>query len=100
MKGKSTHKMKSRHIKITWRRVIDHSTEDIFEKKVLYYSYQEFLLKAQAYNPEGKFQTFSELKANDGRANSLHYKSGFGIIGFIDALNKQIPYLMDTLGHN
>src|SRR4051794_8886205 len=85
-------------IKIAYRQVMDASTQNNFEKNVLQFSYEEFKMKLQVYNPEGKFRTFSELKANDGRANSLHYKSGFAVIGFIDTLNKQIPYLTDTMG--
>ena len=87
-------------IKIAYRQIMDASSQNSFEKNVLQFSYEEFKMKSQAYNPEGKFKTFSELKAHDGRANSLHYKSGFGVIGFIDSLNKQVPNLADTLGQN
>jgi hypothetical protein len=85
-------------IKLTYRQLIDPSSEDQFEKKVLHYSYEEFLLKSQVYNPEGKFKSFTEMKANDGRANSLHYKSGFAVDGFISALKNTIPKLKDNLG--
>ena len=87
-------------IKIAYRQVMDASSQSTFEKNVLQFSYEEFKMKSQAYNPEGKFKTFSELKAHDGRANSLHYKSGFGVIGFIDSLNKRVPNLTDTMGQN
>ncbi len=85
-------------IKISYRHIIDASAQSQFEKNVFHFFYEEFLLKSQAYNPEGKFQTFTELKANDGRANSLHYKSGFAVTGFIESLNKKIPFLEDTTG--
>lgn len=85
-------------IKIAYRQVMDASSQNSFEKNVLQFSYEEFKMKSQAYNPEGKFKTFSELKAHDGRANSLHYKSGFAVVGFIDSLRKQIPNFVDTLG--
>lgn len=86
-------------IKIAYRQIIDSSSEGNFEKNVINGSYGEFLLKSQAYNPDGKFKTFSELKANDGRANSLHYKSGFGVAGYIEQLNKQMP-AQNSLGRN
>ncbi len=85
-------------IKIAYRQIMGASTQNSFEKNVLNFSYEEYKLKSQAYNPEGKFKTFSELKAHDGRANSLHYKSGFAVIGLIDSLNKQIPFIKDSLG--
>lgn len=85
-------------IKLAYRQILDANSEGEFAKNILQYSYEEFKLKSQVYNMEGKFTTFSELKANDGRANSLHYKSGFPIGGFINSLNKKIPILKDALG--
>ncbi len=61
-------------------------------------SYDEFLLKSQAYNTESKFKTFSEMKKAEGRANSLQYKSGFGAFALIESLNNIIPGLQVTLG--
>lgn len=40
------------------------------------------------------------MKASDGRANSLHYKTGFSIGGFIARLNGEIPGVKDALGQN
>lgn len=85
-------------IKIAYRQIMDASTQNSFEKNVLQFSYEEFKMKSQVYNPDGKYKTFSELTANDARANSLHYKSGFSIIGLLDSLNKKIPFLTDTMG--
>jgi len=89
--------MQNALIKIIYRQVIDASFEDTFSKNIFNTTYDEFLLKSQAYNQEGKFKTFIELKANDGRANSLHYKTGFVIGNFIEKLNKEIPGLKTSL---
>jgi hypothetical protein len=86
-------------IKLVYRQVIDESSQSGFEKAIFHASYQEFLLKSQAYNPEAKFKTFSKMKANDGRANSLHYKLGFAVTHFIVQLNNRIPLLKDNLGN-
>lgn len=85
-------------IKISYRQVIDRNNESLFEQNVFNASYAEFLMKSQAYNMEGKYKTFTQLKAADGRANSLHYKSGFAVGGFIETLNKKIPSLQDASG--
>ncbi len=85
-------------INIAYRYVIDAAREGNFEKNVLFASYNEFLLKSQAYNIEKKFTTFKEMVENDGRANSLHYKLSFPCIPFIEGLNKKISELKDTLG--
>lgn len=85
-------------IQIIYRQIIDASSQSDFEKNILHFSYQEYKMKSQAYNTESTVNTFTDLKAKDGRANSLHYKSGFAIGGFVDGLKNQIPHLKDTLG--
>jgi len=84
-------------ITLAYKQIIDALATGAFEQQVLNASYQEYLLKSQAYNPGGKFKTFTELKTHDGRANSLHYKSGFAVDGFISTLKKQIPIFQTTL---
>ena len=87
-------------IKLTYKQVIDAASTTDFEKNVLFASYQEFLLKSQAYNPGNRLKTFSEMKNNDGRSNSLHYKLSFAIGYFIETLKNKIPVLTDTLGNS
>jgi len=91
--------MSTKTIKLVYKQVIDASSTDIFEKRIFDASYDEWLLKSQAYNLEGKFKTFSELKANDGRANSLHYKLSFAVGHYIERLKNIIPLLTDKLGN-
>jgi hypothetical protein len=86
-------------IKIVYRQVIDESCQSGFEKAIFQASYDEFLLKSQAYNSEGKFKTFSKIKANDGRANSLHYKLSFSVGHFIAQLNNKLPVIKDNQGN-
>lgn len=90
--------MAEKFVQLVYRQVISKDSTGEFEKNVFQYSYEEFKLKSQAYNPEGKFQTFTALKAADGRANSLHYKTGFAVAGFIEGLHKTIPGMEDNLG--
>jgi hypothetical protein len=84
-------------IKLKFRQIIEYPGQNEFEKNVLHVSYAEFLLKSQAYNREGKYRTFNEMKENDGKANSLHYKIGFVADGFIARLKNKIPGLKDSL---
>ncbi len=65
-------------IKLAYRQVIDADNKGNFERSVLSIS----------------------MVANDPKANSLHYKSGFAIGNLIEQLNKKIPELQDTLGKN
>jgi hypothetical protein len=86
-------------IKLVCRQVIDEGSASSFEKAIFHASYQEFLLKSQAYNGNGKLKTFSKMKATDGRANSLHYKLGFSVVHFIAQLNNKMPLIKDNLGN-
>ena len=85
-------------IKLAYRQIIDSGSKGKFERDVLKISYEEFFMKSQAYNQEKKFKTFKEMVANDGKANSLHYKSGFAIGNLVEQLNQEIPDLQDALG--
>ncbi len=85
-------------IQLTYRQVIDHSSDGFLEKMIFQLSYDEFKLKSQVYNPEQKLTSFSQMKAIDGRANSLHYKSGFAVSGYLEALNKNIPGVINEAG--
>jgi hypothetical protein len=86
-------------IKLVYKQVIDESSESGFEKAIFKATYEEFLMKSQAYNPDGKFKTFNKLRAHDGRANSLHYKLSFAAGHFIEQLNNKIPLIKDNLGN-
>ncbi|WEK37000.1 MAG: hypothetical protein P0Y53_05745 [Candidatus Pseudobacter hemicellulosilyticus] len=83
-------------IVIAFRQLINAQRTAAFEQTMLRLSYQEFLLKSQAYNPEGRYDRFTALVKADGRANSLHYKTSFAVIPLIEQLNGRIPLLKDT----
>ena len=87
-------------VKLVYRQVIDAASTGSVERNIFYASYDEFLMKSQAYNPEGKFKTFTELKTNDGRANSLHYKISFGALHFVKNFNDKIPELTDSVNNS
>jgi hypothetical protein len=89
--------MKNCLITISFKQIIDASIQGWFEKSVINSSYEEFLLKSQLYNPEMKFKTFLEMKANNPKAESLNYKCGFPIIPFVDLLKNEIPGLKNTI---
>lgn len=91
--------MSKAKVKMIYRQVIDESCRSGFEKAIFQASYDEFLLKSQAYNVEGKLKTFSKIKANDGCANSLHYKLSFSVGHFIAQLNSKMPVIKDNRGN-
>lgn len=84
-------------ITLNYRQAIDAHTKGLFEQNVFNYSYEEFLLKSQAYNPAGELHSFTELKKKDGRANSLHYKCSFAVGGFVSLLDNSVPGYVDAM---
>jgi len=87
-------------IQLAYRQIINEQCKGNFEQNILLVSYNEFLLKSQAYNLDRKFNTFREIVNNDGRANSLHYKLSFPVLPFVEQLQKKIPLLKDNAGKN
>lgn len=87
-------------VKLAYRQVVDATATGSFEQKVFNDSYAEFLMKIQAYNPDKKYTKFSEIVANDGRANSLHYKTSFAVLHHIETLQGKVPGLQDNSGRS
>jgi len=87
-------------VKLAYRQVINAACKSDFEKNVLFASYQEFLIKSQAYNPGNRLKTFDEMKNNDGRAATLHFKLSFSVGYFIETLKNRVPDLFDNAGNN
>jgi hypothetical protein len=85
-------------IQLSYCQFINARHSGSFEKAVREHSYEEFLLKSQAYNPGGRFRKFTEMVAADGRANSLHYKTSFVIDPWIGLLKNKIPRFSDHAG--
>ncbi len=91
--------MPKANIKLTYRQVIAAAATD-FERNVWHFSYEEYKIKSQVYNPDRSITTFSGLIEKDARANSLHYKTGFAVSGFVEKLKNKIPTLKDALGQD
>lgn len=90
--------MRAAIIKLSYRQIIDISTPGQFEQDVFKASYEQFLSRSHAYNPEEKFQTFKQIVANDGRANALNYQCGMAVLPYVDMLDNNIPTLADNSG--
>lgn len=84
-------------IKLSFRQIADQSSVSSFEKELLRLSYEEYKMKQQAYNADGRIQRFTELCKKDGRAHSLHYKAGFAVAGLIGQLDNKLSILQDGI---
>ena len=90
--------MSKRIIRLCYRKIIDASSEKQWDKYVFESSYKEFLMQAQFYNQERKFNTFSELKNNVPASEKLHFLVSSAVIGYLKQLNKIIPDIANNLG--
>lgn len=90
--------MELQYVKLIYRHVIDSYTANKLERTIWQVTYNEFKLRCQAYNPDNRFELFSEMVAANGKANALHYKIGFPATPFISQFKNIIPGETGTLG--
>ena len=86
-------------IRFCFRKVIDASSRQPWDKVVFDETYQEFFMQAQSYNPENKYQTFAELLANVPNADQLHYLTSRVALGYLRQLNQTIPEVVNAFGN-
>jgi hypothetical protein len=85
-------------IRLSYRKIIDASSQKIWDKYVFDDTYMEFFMQAQFYNQQNKYTTFQELLDNVPNADKLHYLTSTAAIGYIRQLNKIIPDIANNAG--
>ena len=85
-------------VKLSFRQIVDSTSQTEFEKKVWEDSYDEFLIQTQSFDREGKCKTWHELVAQFPKAKiNVTYKTGFAIGLFVKSLNNIVPHIKDNL---
>lgn len=90
--------MAKRIIRLLYRKVIDAKAEKVWEQHVFEDSYSEFLLQAQFYNQEKKYNTFGELSTHVPDAEKLHFLVSPAITGYLKQLNGKVPDILNNIG--
>jgi hypothetical protein len=85
-------------IQLSYRKIIDTSSQKLWDKYVFDDTYQELYMQSQFYNQEGKYSTFKELVANVPSAEKLHYLTSTAAIGYIRQLNGVVPDIANSWG--
>ncbi|WP_420150565.1 hypothetical protein [Spirosoma sp.] len=85
-------------IHLSYRKLIDASSQKLWDKYVFDDTYMEFYMQAQFYNQENKYNTFQELLDNVANADRLHYQTSTAAIGYIRQLNGIVPDITNRLG--
>lgn len=90
--------MAKKIIRLLYRKVIDANAQKAWEQHVFNDSYAEFLLQAQFYNQEKKYNTFAELLTHVPDAEKLHFLVSPAITGYLKQLNGKVPDILNNIG--
>lgn len=90
--------MKERIIKLCYRKVIDASSQKVWDKYVFDSTYLELLMQAQFYNKEKKYSSFAELINHVPEAEKLHFLVSSAIVGYLQQLKGIIPDVLNNTG--
>ncbi|WP_338874457.1 hypothetical protein WBJ53_02450 [Spirosoma sp. SC4-14] len=85
-------------IRLSYRKVIDASSQKLWEKYVFEDTYMEFFMQAQSFNPDGQYSTFQELIEHIPNAEKLHSMTSRAAIGYIRQLNTIMPDIANQAG--
>ena len=85
-------------IVLCYRKIIDSTNNNPWDRYVHEDSFSEFKMQAQYYNQEQRFTTFAEMLLNAPEAEKLHFLVSAAITGYLRQLNGIIPDVLDNLG--
>jgi len=85
-------------IRLVYRKIIDATAQNVWEKYVFDATYAEFLMQSQLYNTEKKYTAFSELKNNVPNADKLHFLVSASVVPYLKQLNGKMPDILNNLG--
>jgi hypothetical protein len=87
-----------RLIRFSYRKIIDASSQNLWDKYVFDDTYMEFYMQSQYYNQTGQYTTFQELIDNIPNADRLHTQTSTAAVGYIRQLNGVIPDILNNSG--
>ncbi|MGA9648309.1 MULTISPECIES: hypothetical protein [Pedobacter] len=90
--------MTEKIITLCYRKIIDITNYNPWDKFVHKDSFIEFKMQSQLYNQEKQYNTFAEMNLNVPGADKLHFLVGGSIVGYLQQLNGVIPDILDDLG--
>jgi hypothetical protein len=90
--------MADKLIRICYRKIIDASAVNGWDKMVHEASYAEFKMQVQLYNEGNKYKTFAEVLVHQPQAAQLHFLVSAAVTGYVQQLNGIVPDVLDNLG--
>jgi hypothetical protein len=90
--------MQKQIITLCYRKIIDVTSQNAWEKLVFEDTYVELKMQSQLYNSQKKYNSFSELLQHIPDANKLHFLVSAAAVNYIKQLHNLIPDVTNTLG--
>jgi hypothetical protein len=85
-------------IRFCYRKIIDASSQQQWDKYVFESTWAEFLMQSQFYNQEKKYSRFSEMLIHIPAAEKLHFLVSSGMTGYLQQLAGKVPDILNNLG--
>ncbi|GAB3226176.1 hypothetical protein GCM10027346_08240 [Hymenobacter seoulensis] len=92
--------MADRRITLCYRKIMDASSAQPWDKLVFEDTYAEFRLQAQYFNQERRFRTFGELVQHAPGAGQLHFLVSAAVRGYLQQLGGLVPEVLNNLGRH
>lgn len=92
--------MTNRIIRFCYRKIIDASSQQAWDKMVFDSSYNEFLMQVQFYNQQKKYNSFGEIILQEPSAEKLHFLVSTSVTGYLQQLKGTIPGILNSLGRH
>ncbi|WP_443945815.1 hypothetical protein ACJVDH_01540 [Pedobacter sp. AW1-32] len=90
--------MAKKVIILCYRKIIDINHTSLWDQYVHEDSFSEFRMQAQLFNPEQKYNSFSDLLIHVPGADKLHFLVSAAITGYMQQLKGIVPDVLDNLG--
>lgn len=87
-----------RKIVLCYRKIIDAHSGGEWEKWVHTDTYRELKMQFQLFDPEKKYQLFSQLSHANNQAEKLHFLVSAAVRGYLTQLNNKLPDIKNNLG--
>jgi hypothetical protein len=92
--------MPARTITLCYRKIIDASSTQPWDKLVFEDSYAEFRLQAQQFNPQQQCRSFGQLLQHAPGAGQLHFLVSAAVRGYLQQLQGLVPDILNNLGRH
>ncbi|WP_316755754.1 hypothetical protein [Pedobacter aquatilis] len=86
------------YINISAKQYFNFMCKTDFERRIFHDSYKEFQKKSKVFSLNNTLHTFQQMLKENEKANTLHQKLNYSVMGVLVAQENKIPVLNDLDG--